>query len=149
MQTDTGEALNSGIGFAISSNIVKRVVPSLIRDGKYDYPYLGISAMDSLNLPVIEALGLKSQVGAYVTGVAVGGPADKAGIRAGDQPTSIDGLAAGGDLIIAIDGKPIQTFDDLLRYLINNKAPGDTVILTILRGGEQLEITVTLDKRPR
>ena len=148
-ETDTGEALNSGIGFAISSNIVKRVVPSLIRDGSYDYPYLGISAMDSLNLPVIEALGLKSQVGAYVSGVALGGPADKAGIRAGDQPTSIDGLAAGGDLIIAIDGKPIQTFDDLLRYLINHKAPGDTVILTILRGGEQLEIEVTLDKRPR
>lgn len=147
--TDTGEPLNSGIGFAVSSNIVKRVAPSLIKDGRYDYPYLGISSMDDLSLPVIEALGLKSQVGAYVTSIVPGGPADKAGIRAGDQPTSIQGLLAGGDLIIAIDGKSIQTFDDLLRRLINNKAPGDTVTLTVLRGVEKLDIVVTLAKRPR
>ena len=147
-QTNTGEALNSGIGFAVSSNIVKRVVPSLIKKGSYDYPYLGISANDDLSLPVIEALGLKSQVGAYILGIAQGGPADKAGLKAGDQPTSFDGLLAGGDLIIAIDGKPIQTFDDLLRYLINHKAPGDTVTLTILRGDKQMDIEVTLDKRP-
>ena len=147
--TDTGEPLNSGIGFAVSSNIVKRVAPSLIKDGRYDYPYLGISSMDDLSLPVIEALGLKSQVGAYVTSIVSGGPADKAGIRAGDQPTSIQGLLAGGDLIIAIDGKSIQTFDDLLRYLINNKAPGETVTLTVLRGEEKLDIVVTLAKRPR
>lgn len=147
--TDSGEPLNSGIGFAISSNIVRRVVPSLIKDGSYDYPYLGISSMDSLSLPVIEALGLTSQVGAYVTGIAQGGPAAKAGILEGDQPTSIEGLLAGGDLIIAIDGRPIQTFDDLLRYLINHKSPGETVTLTILRGEEQLDIPVKLEKRPR
>ncbi len=147
--TDTGEPLNSGIGFAISSNIVRRVAPSLIENGSYDYPYLGISSMDSLSLPVIEALGLKSNVGAYVSSVVRGGPADKAGIQAGTQPTSIGGLLAGGDLIIAIDGKPIQTFDDLLRYLINHKSPGDTVTFTVLRGEKQLDIEVTLDKRPR
>ena len=147
-ETNTGEPLNSGIGFAISSNIIRRVVPSLIQKGHYDYPYLGISSMDALSLPVIEALGLKSQVGAYVSGVVKGGPADKAGIKAGDQPTSIMDLMAGGDLIIAIDGNPIKTFDDLLRYLINHKSPGDTVTLTILRGEKQLDIEVTLDKRP-
>lgn len=147
--TDTGEPLNSGIGFAVSSNIVKRVAPSLIKDGHYDYPYLGISSMDDLSLPVIEALGLKSQVGAYVTSIVKGGPADKAGLRAGDTPTSIQGLFAGGDLIIAIDGHAIQTFDDLLRYLINNKSPGDTVTLTVLRGEEKVDIVVTLAKRPR
>ena len=147
--TNTGEPLNSGIGFAVSSNIVKRVVPVLIEKGKYDYPYLGISSMDELTLPVIEALGLKSQIGAYVTLVAPGGPADKAGIVAGTKQTSIDGLLAGGDLVIAIDGRPVKTFDDLLRYLINHKAPGDTVVLTILRGEETVDITVTLDKRPR
>jgi S1-C subfamily serine protease len=146
--TNTGEPLNSGIGFAVSSNIIRRVVPSLIQNGRYDYPYLGISSMDGLSLPVIEALGLKSQVGAYVSSVVKGGPADKAGIKAGDQPTSITGLLAGGDLIIAIDGNPIKTFDDLLRYLINHKSPGDTVTLTILRGEKKLDIEVTLDKRP-
>jgi S1-C subfamily serine protease len=75
------------------------------------------------------------------------GPADKAGIRAGDQSTSA-GLNAGGDLIIAIDGQTTHNFDDLLRYLINNKAPGDTVVLTVLRGQEKVDVTVTLDKRP-
>lgn len=147
--TDTGEPLNSGIGFAISSNIVRRVVPVLIQNGRYDYPFLGISSMDELTLPVIEALDLKSQIGAYVTLVVPGGPADKAGIVAGTEQTSIDGLLAGGDLIIAIDGRPVKTFDELLRYLLGNKAPGESVVLTVLRGEETLDITVTLDKRPR
>ena len=148
-ETSSGEPLNSGIGFAISSNIVKRVVPVLIEKGRYDYPYLGMSSMDELSLPVIEALGLKVFNGAYVTGVVKGGPADKAGLKAGDKPTSITGMLAGGDLITAIDGRPILTFDDLLRYLINNKSPGDTVVLTVLRGEETLDITVTLAKRPQ
>jgi S1-C subfamily serine protease len=147
--TTSGEPLNSGIGFAVSSNIVKRVVPVLIEKGKYDYPYLGISSMDELSLPVIEALGLKVFNGAYVSGVVKDGPADKAGIIAGDKPTSIDGIFAGGDLIIAIDDRPILTFDDLLRYLINHKSPGDKVVLTVLRGEKTVEITITLDKRPK
>ena len=83
--TDTGEPINSGIGFAISVNIVKRVVPVLITDGKYDYPYLGMSSLDDMTLQIIEALGLKSFTGAYVTTVVPGGPADKAGIKAGTR----------------------------------------------------------------
>jgi len=146
--TGTGEPVNSGIGFAIAINIVKRVTPVLIAEGKYDYPYLGISSLDELSLPQIEALGLKSFTGAYVTGVTPNGPADRAGLRAGDQTTSIQGLGAGGDLIVAIDGQATPRFDDLLRYLINNKSPGDTVVLTVLRGEEKVDLTVTLDKRP-
>ncbi len=146
--TTTGEPVNSGIGFAISINIVKRVVPSLISEGKYDYPYLGISSIDDLSLPQIEALGLKSFTGAYVSSVTPNGPADRAGLRAGTQPTSLQGLDAGGDLITAIDGQSIQRFDDLLRYLINNKSPGDTVVLTVLRGEEQVDLSIKLGKRP-
>ena len=146
--TTSGEPINSGIGFAISVNVVKRVVPVLITDGKYDYPYLGISSLDDMSLPMIEALKLKSFTGAYVTSVAPNGPAAKAGIKAGDQPTSIQGLDGGGDLIIAIDGRPIRHFDELLAYLISSKSPGDTVVLTILRGDQQLDISVKLDKRP-
>jgi S1-C subfamily serine protease len=145
--TGTGEPVNSGIGFAIAINIVKRVTPVLIADGKYDYPYLGISSIDELSLPQIEALGLQSFTGAYVTTVTPNSPADQAGIRAGEQSSSA-GLPAGGDLIIAIDGRSIQRFDDLLRYLINNKSPGETVILTVLREEEQVDVTVTLGKRP-
>jgi len=145
--TGTGEPVNSGIGFAIAINIVKRVTPVLIAEGKYDYPYLGISSIDELSLPQIEALGLQSFTGAYVTSVTPNGPADQAGIRAGEQSSSA-GLPAGGDLIIAIDGQTTQRFDDLLRYLINNKSPGDTVVLTVLREEEQVDVTVTLGKRP-
>jgi len=119
----------------------------LIAEGQYDYPYLGISSIDELSLPQIEALGLQSFTGAYVTSVTPNSPADQAGIRAGEQNTSL-GLNAGGDLIVAIDGQSIQRFDDLLRYLINNKSPGDTVVLTVLRGEEQVDIEVTLGRRP-
>ena len=147
--TTTGEPVNSGIGFAISVNIVKRVAPGLIADGKYDYPYLGISSMNDMGLEVINALGLKSFTGAYVTSVVDGGPADKAGIKAGDTPTEISGLQSGGDLIVAIDGRPVHSFDEMLAYLITNKGPGDTVILTVLRGDEKVDISLTLDKRPK
>jgi 2-alkenal reductase len=146
--TDSGEPVNSGIGFAISVNIVKRVVPVLIAQGKYDYPYLGVTSMDDMSLAVIEALGLKSFTGAYVTSIVPNGPADKAGLKAGDQTTNIANLLAGGDLIIAVDGQPIRRFDELLAYLIGNKSPGDTVVLTVLRGDKQMDLSVTLEKRP-
>ncbi|HEY2980458.1 MAG TPA: PDZ domain-containing protein, partial [Anaerolineales bacterium] len=146
--TASGEPINSGIGFAVSINIIKRVVPVLIEQGKYDYPYLGISSMDDMSLDTINALGLKSFTGAYVTSVVSGGPADKAGVLAGNQPTKLANVDAGGDLIVAVDGHPIRRFDELLAYLLTNKAPGDTVVLTVMRGEETVDITVTLGKRP-
>lgn len=145
----TGNAVNSGVGFSISINLVKRVVPYLIRDGKYEYPYLGITSTSDLGLAEIEALGLKTYTGAYVLDVAPGGPADQAGIQGGAQATNIEGLKAGGDIVTAVDGKPINTFDELLGYLTTNKSPGDTIVLTILRGGKSMDVTVTLDKRPQ
>jgi 2-alkenal reductase len=146
--TETGEPVNSGIGFAISVNIIKRVVPVLIEKGAYDYPYLGISSMDDLNLDIIAALDLESYTGAYVTNVVSGSPADEAGILAGDRATGVGNLLAGGDLITAIDGQPIRRFDELLAYLITNKSPGDTVVLTVLRGAEAVDVPITLGKRP-
>ena len=157
----TGGPISSGIGFAVSSNMLKRVAPLLISNGKVDYPYLGISFYahpssdltnstfsSSLTLDVIQALGLTQDSGAYVVDVAAGGPADQAGIKGGTQPTSIQGLNAGGDLVIAIDGHPVMQYDDLIAYLIENKSPGDKVVLTVLRGTQKLDITVTLGKRP-
>ena len=146
--TDTGQPVNSGIGFAISVNIIKRVAPVLIETGKYDYPFLGISSMDSLSLEVVNELGLSTYTGAYVTEVVSGGPADQAGIKAGSTSTGITGLLGGGDLIVAIDGRDVRTFDELLAYLITNKGPGDTVTLTVLRGTEKVDVPITLDKRP-
>ena len=146
--TSTGDPTNSGIGFAISINIVKRVVPYLIQDGKYDYPYLGITSIDDLPLQHLQELGLTQYTGAYVTSVTSGSPADQAGVRGGTQATSIQGLNAGGDLIIAIDGHTVLHFDDLLKYLFNNKSPGETVVLTVLRGDQTVDLTLTLGKRP-
>ncbi len=144
----TGNAVNSGVGFSISINLVKRIVPILIRDGKYEYPYLGISSGSDLGLAEIEALGLKTYTGAYVISVTPGGPADQAGIRAGDTPTSIPNLNAGGDIIVAFDGQPVHTFDQLLSYLTLTKSPGDTAVLTVLRNDQPMDITVTLGERP-
>ncbi len=148
--TDSGEPINSGIGFAVSVNMVKRVAPVLIEKGKYDYPYLGISAMPSegLTLPVVEALGLKSYTGAYVTDVVNGGPADQAGIIPGREETGIQNLFGGGDLIVGIDGREVRSFDEMLAYLITNKGPGDSVVLQVLRGDERVDVTIVLGSRP-
>lgn len=148
--TATGQPVNSGIGFAISVNMVKRVIPVLIETGKYDYPFLGISSLpnENMTLPVIDALGLESYTGAYVTDLASGGPAEKAGIKPGSTPTNIPGLLGGGDLIIAIDGREVRTFDEMLAYLITNKGPGDSVVLQVLRGNEKVDVTILLGKRP-
>lgn len=153
--SSTGQAVNSGVGFSVSSNIIKRVVPVIIKTGKYDYPYLGISSISlgnpsrgGLSLDEINALGLKQFTGTYVTETVPGGPADKAGIKVGTQLTSIQNLKAGGDLIVAIDGRPVIQYDDLISYLITHKSPGDTVVLTIIRNGQKQDITVSLGKRP-
>ncbi len=143
-----GEPVNSGIGFSISSNMVRRVVPSLISEGKYVYPYMGISSIDSLTLREIEALGLEEYTGAYVTNVVSGGPAEKAGVRAGTTASGITGLSKGGDLIVAMDGKLVRTFDDLLSYLVTNKSPGDTLVLTVVRDGERIDLSLLLTARP-
>lgn len=146
--TTAGDPTNSGIGFAISINIVKRVVPSLIASGSYDYPYLGISSRDDLSLDLLDALQLDRQTGAYVMEVTVGGPAEAAGLRSGTRRTDITGLFAGGDLIIAADGKPMRNYSELVGYMMNNKAPGDDLELTIVRDGKEMQLTVTLGKRP-
>jgi len=147
-QTLSGGAANTGIGFAISSNIVRRVVPSLISSGSYKYPYLGLSSLNSLNLTIVEALNLPQNTGAYVTDIAAGGPADKAGLRGGTTQTEISGLYSGGDLIVAVDGREIKDFSELLSYMVLNKAPGDVITFTIIREGNRVEVPVTLGERP-
>ncbi|MBK5108002.1 MAG: trypsin-like peptidase domain-containing protein [Anaerolineales bacterium] len=142
------DPLNSGIGFAIAINTVKRVVPALISEGGYDYPYLGISSLPEINLLHQEALGLPQANGAYVTTVTPNSPADRAGFRGGTEESDIFNLYSGGDLIIAVDGRPIMTFSDLLSYLIQEKSPGDIVTFTILRGEQEIQLELTLGKRP-
>jgi 2-alkenal reductase len=146
--SNTGEPLNSGLGFAISVNIVKRVVPSLISEGKYDYPYVGISSVDDLSLVQKEALGLTSFSGVYVHQISPGSPADRAGLIDGNRPTELFNLQAGGDLIVAVDGIEVQTFSDFIGYLIKHKSPGDTAVLSVVRDDQEIDVVLTLDKRP-
>ena len=146
--TASGEPASSGIGFAVPSNIVRRVVPALIANGSYDYPYLGITSQSDLTLDMIQELKLPQQTGAYVNSVASGGPADQAGLQGGTVETNYAGLYAGGDLIVAVDGQPVLSFGDMLSYLIYNKSPGDQVTMTVIRNDQQKEVTITLGKRP-
>ena len=144
----TGEPANIGIGFAIPVNIIKKVVPVLISAGKYDYPYLGVSFSPDLSLDDINTLNLPQQTGAYIVDVTAGGPGDQAGLQAGKTQTSIQGLNAGGDLVIAVDGRIVLTFNDLIGYVLTNKNPGDKISLTIIRDNQKKEVSLTLGKRP-
>lgn len=143
-----GQPVNSGIGFAVSINIVKRVVPALISQGSYDYPYIGIRTLSEINLFQQETLGLPRANGVYILEVTPGSPADEAGLIPGTQPTDSPGLFAGGDLIIAVDNIPVRDFNEMITYLVTNKGPGDTVIMQILRDGQELEAPLTLAPRP-
>ncbi|NLB70693.1 MAG: trypsin-like serine protease [Chloroflexi bacterium] len=143
----TGEAVNTGIGFAISSNTVRKVVPSLIETGSYAYPYLGLSSYSNMSLAMIDALGLPQSSGAYVAGVVAGGPADDAGIVGGVQSTMVQGLNSGGDLIIAVDGIEIKDFSELMSYLVLETSVGDEIILTVIRDGQTLDVPVILGQR--
>lgn len=145
---ENGEPTNSGIGFAISSNIVGRVVPYLIKDGFYDYPYVGITSQEDLTLMEREALGIQEMTGAYILNVTENSPASKAGLIGGSTVTRISGLLAGGDLIIAVDDRPVRLFSDFLSYIMANKSPGDEIVITIKRQGEEMEVPVILEKRP-
>jgi S1-C subfamily serine protease len=83
-----------------------------------------------------------------VLDVVTGGPADQAGLQAGNEPTQVQGLYSGGDLIIGVDGQEMLQFSDLLNYMMLNKHPGDVMVLNVLRGDQNLDISVTLGERP-
>ncbi len=141
---------SSGVGFAIPSNLVKRVSQDIIKTGKVEYSYLGISAAAGIDLGLIEALHLPNNTQGVVIGeVQPNGPADKAGlksatstnIRTNAEPTS-------ADIITAIDGLKITDMSGLVSYLANKTQPGQTINLTVLRNGSEINVPVTLSVRP-
>jgi len=141
---------NAGIGFAIPSAIVKKVVPSLIEKGYYEHPWLGISGI-SLSPELVEAMNLEpAQRGALVVDVVPGSPADEAGVRGSDRQVTIygDTVRVGGDVITAIDGQPVKEFGDLVTYLTRVTEVGQTVTLALLRKGKDTNVKVTLAARP-
>jgi S1-C subfamily serine protease len=140
---------SAGIGFAIPSNTIKKVVPSLITKHDYQHPYLGIVGVD-IAPEIAQTLGLTEARGFLVTDVSSGSPAQKAGIRGGSSLTHVNGreVAMGGDVILKIDENTVRKLDDILTYLEREKNVGEAVQLTILRSGGTENINLTLGPRP-
>lgn len=142
---------NSGVGFAVPVDIVKRVVPALIDEGRYRYPYLGITANGNVTVAELSTeLDLPVQHGVLISEVSSGQPAARAGLRGGTDEYNFLGqrVTVGGDIILAIDGYELRDFDDLIAYLVRETSVGQDVLLTILRDGETLQVSLTLGERP-
>jgi S1-C subfamily serine protease len=140
---------SAGIGFAIPSNTIKNVIPSLITKGDYQHPYLGIVGVD-ITPEIAEALGLTEARGFLVTDVSSESPAQKAGIQGGSSLANVNGreIAMGGDVILKVDEHTVRKLDDVLTYLEREKKVGEAVQLTILRNGGTENINLTLGPRP-
>jgi len=141
----------AGIGYAVPANIVTRVVPDILDDGVVEHPWIGIVGT-ALNSDLATAMELDAdQRGVLVVEVVADGPAAESGLEGSDQTTTINGLEGqpvGGDIIIAVDDQPINDFDDLLTYIVNQTDVGQTIQLTVLRDSAEQEIAVTLGARP-
>jgi S1-C subfamily serine protease len=143
----TGEF--AGVSFAIPSNTIRKVVPSLIESGSYAHPWLGISGID-VTRAVTQAMGLTEPRGFLVTDISPGSPADMAGIIAGNITTTLSGeeLNLGGDIITAIDNQSVREIGDILGYMAREKNVGDEVKLAFIRDNQPGQINVTLGSRP-
>jgi S1-C subfamily serine protease len=142
---------SEGLGLAIPINVVKRIVPDLIQYGSYRHPQLGINgiAVSLLGDQARQDLGIPSTVEDGVLVVAVSNPAQQAGIRVGTTPVTVGSVqtAAGGDIVVAVDGRKISTPIELRGLVSNFYRPGDTVTVRVNRGGTEVDVPVTLTER--
>lgn len=144
-QIETGNAgrTNSGVGFAVPVSIVRRVVPTLIEDGRYEWAWLGVRG-SSVKPSLIEAMDLPVERGAYLAEVLEDGPAARARLRGARKVVDVDGrrIAVGGDIITRVDGQAVRSFDDLLIYIALETAPGDEITLGVVRDGKAQDVVV-------
>ena len=141
---------NTGVGYVIPSVIVKKIVPILIRDGKFEQPWIGISGTD-MNPEYAKLMHLDpNQSGALVIDVTAGSPADEAGLMGSSIEGKVDGadVRVGGDVIIAADDIPIEDFEDMVAFLARHTIVGQTINLRIIRDGEEINLDLTLAARP-
>ncbi len=147
---ESASGSNSGIGFAIPSSIVSRVVPALISKGTYAHPYLGISGTD-LSADIAKAMNLPTTTrGALILQVVSGGPAANAGLQGSNTTVTINGVqgVVGGDIVTAVNGTAILSMSDLIRFLELNTQAGQSITLSIIRSGQTQSVQVTLGTRP-
>ncbi len=141
--------VNSGVGFAVPVDILKRVVPELIANGRYRHPWIGVTGR-TISPEMVEAADLPVETGVLIFEVEPGSPAEKAGIRGGTQQVQVSGvpMLIGGDIVVAIDGMEVKRFDDVVNYLASHGTVGDEVGLTVVRDGREIEVGVMLEERP-
>jgi S1-C subfamily serine protease len=143
---NTAGIFPGGIGFAISSNSVSRIIPILLEKGNYTHPWLGISA-GTLTSDVAKREGLQRSVkGLIVDSIVKNGPADKAGING--STTNQYRERFGGDIITAADGNPVIKMEDLISYLEIQKSPGENMTLTVFKNGQRIDKQITIGQRP-
>jgi S1-C subfamily serine protease len=151
-QIETGSGTsatgNVGIGFAVPSDTVKDVVAQILRTGRVDHAYLGISGL-ALTEHVAKTYNLPVKTGVLVQSVTNDSGADKAGLEGGTTEVVVAGqtYVLGGDIIVAFDGKKISSIEEL-RDAISGKKPGDKVKLVIYRDASKTSVTVTLGRQP-
>jgi len=140
---------NTGVGFAIPSNTAIKIVPSLIEDGEYHHPWIGISGRD-IDPDLARVLELKDAKGFLIITVVDGSPADKAGLKGMTATQVIGGkeYPANGDIIISVDDKEVRKISDILIHLQREKSVGDTMVLGVVRDGEFMHISLELVERP-
>ena len=145
-----GQPSNSGIGFVVPVNTVKRVVEAIKAEGVVRYPYLGLGGGVAV-AGVADELKLPVQQGVLLQRVLPGGPAARAGLRGGTEQQIVGGqqMFVGGDIVTAFNGIPIKDYEDLIATLIKSSKVGDTATLSVWRDGEQIEVKVKLVERPQ
>ena len=147
IQSTTGEF--TGVGFAVPSQTIAKIVPSLIQDGIYHHPWIGITGRD-IEPDLAKVLKLNDAVGFLIVSVIENSPAAKAGLHGSNETVQVDGLnyQIGGDIILSVDGKQVRKIDDILIHLQRAKSVGDEMVLEILRDGRTTNITINLEERP-
>ena len=147
IRSESGNA--EGVGFAVPINSAKRSMEQLIENGRVRYAWLGVSTQ-TVTPKLASHFGFAAPRGAAVQTVIDGSPAANAGLRAGDAEEEYTGIPfrPGGDLIIAIDGTPVESAEDVVRAVTERLLPGQTARLTILRGEDRMVVAVVLGERP-
>ena len=147
IKSSTGEF--TGVGFAIPSQTVAKIVPTLISEGEYKHPWIGISGKD-IDPDMANVLGLKDALGFLIITVVEDSPASDAGLLGSNKTIEVEGrdYSIGGDVIIAVDGIDVRKIDDILVHLQRAKTIGDEMDLEILRDGRTTNVTIILQERP-